>query len=123
MPRNPWMGRLLRSLTTGLNSNKKKVAEKHLLHVSATQETERSDRRMAAQKVRFLTVRRRSPIDCVIRPLVGPPCRQCQTSSQPWARSKAPHSRHLVHSTALQNTVVFGILGVVDTPRASRPTI
>lgn len=38
---------------SGLSCNKKKVAERHRLHVSATQETGRSDRRMAAQGVRF----------------------------------------------------------------------
>jgi hypothetical protein len=35
-----------------------------MLHVSATQETGRSDRRMAAQGVRFPTVRASSPTDC-----------------------------------------------------------
>ena len=33
-------GRSPRPATSGLNCNKKKVAERHMLHVSATQETE-----------------------------------------------------------------------------------
>lgn len=60
-----------------------------MLHVSATQETERSDRRMAAQGVRFPTVRAPSPTDCVCRrPLARHPCQNRQTSSQPGQGNK-----------------------------------
>lgn len=123
MPRTQWSQDLLRSATTGWTSNKKKVAERHVLHVSATQETERSDRRMAAQVVRFLTfltVRRRSPTACAnhVETPGRPPLSSPSDVFPAWARRKAPHSRHLVHSTTLQVTVVCGILRAANIPRA-----
>lgn len=67
------------------------------------------------------TVRRPSPTDCACRDPGPTPLSQPSDVFPARAWSKAPHSRHLVHSTALQNTALFGILGVLDIPRACWP--
>lgn len=56
-----------------------------MLHVSATQETERSDRRMAAQGVRFSRCAHLALQTVYVedRPLARHPCQNRQTSSQP----------------------------------------